>query len=129
MLSAENIEELEAQLRGRERALLDTSRARRERATQETFARIAGEAPDSGDASVADNVADMTSAVRERDQDELREVRSALDRIAEGSYGLCQQCGEPIELERLRALPTARYDMLHQQQKDREQGPTTTPTL
>ncbi|SRR6266581_3301270 len=38
---------------------------------------------------------------------EIRQIRDALTRIAEGGYGVCAQCGEPIDPKRLKALPTA----------------------
>ena len=38
----------------------------------------------------------------------IHEIRSALDRIEEGSYGLCERCEEPIPAKRLDALPWAR---------------------
>jgi RNA polymerase-binding transcription factor DksA len=38
---------------------------------------------------------------------EIRQIRDALKRIAEGGYGVCAQCGEPIDPKRLKALPTA----------------------
>lgn len=37
----------------------------------------------------------------------LGEVEDALQRIADGSYGVCRRCGEPIDSARLKALPTA----------------------
>ncbi len=40
---------------------------------------------------------------------ELAEIEAALSRIAEGSYGTCQSCGGPMGLQRLRAIPEARY--------------------
>ncbi len=40
---------------------------------------------------------------------ELADIDAALARIAEGSYGTCQSCGGPMGLQRLRALPEARY--------------------
>jgi len=44
----------------------------------------------------------------ERDQSTLREIDEALGRIEEGSYGQCEGCAEPINRERLRAVPHAR---------------------
>jgi len=38
---------------------------------------------------------------------EVRQIREALRRIAQGGYGVCAQCGEPIDPKRLKALPTA----------------------
>jgi RNA polymerase-binding transcription factor len=36
----------------------------------------------------------------------LDAVDAALDRLTQGSYGKCADCGEPIPDERLEALPT-----------------------
>ncbi len=38
---------------------------------------------------------------------ELEAVQAALLRLSRGQYGECLACGEPIELRRLEALPTA----------------------
>jgi len=43
----------------------------------------------------------------------LREVDSALERMAKGSYGLCQECHEPVEQDRLLADPLVRYCLDH----------------
>jgi DnaK suppressor protein len=40
---------------------------------------------------------------------ELAEIDAALLRIEQGRYGTCQSCGGPLGLQRLRALPEARY--------------------
>jgi len=39
----------------------------------------------------------------------LHEVDSALERMAKGSYGVCQECHEPVEQDRLLADPLVRY--------------------
>src|SRR5689334_20130480 len=39
----------------------------------------------------------------------LREISQALARIAEGTYGTCPECEEPISTKRLDALPWARF--------------------
>lgn len=50
---------------------------------------------------------------------ELVEVASALRRLRDGSFGVCQECGEPIAEQRLLALPAAAYcascQSLHEQ--------------
>ena len=38
---------------------------------------------------------------------EIQQIRRALARIADGSYGTCTRCGETIAPKRLEALPTA----------------------
>jgi DnaK suppressor protein len=40
---------------------------------------------------------------------ELRQVVAALRRVADGSYGLCQDCGEPIDERRLFAMPATAF--------------------
>jgi RNA polymerase-binding transcription factor DksA len=40
---------------------------------------------------------------------ELANIDAALLRIEEGSWGRCQACGGPMGLQRLRALPEARF--------------------
>jgi RNA polymerase-binding transcription factor DksA len=40
---------------------------------------------------------------------ELAEIERALRRIDDGSYGLCQACGGPMGMQRIRAIPEARY--------------------
>lgn len=45
----------------------------------------------------------------ESERDQLRLVEDALQRMAEGTYGLYLQTGRPIPLERLQAVPWARF--------------------
>lgn len=48
-------------------------------------------------------------AYSEQDRETLRLIEEALQRMDEGTYGLCVSCGVPIPLNRLRAIPWARY--------------------
>lgn len=41
-------------------------------------------------------------------QESLDDVDDALGRLAAGTYGLCERCGNPISEARLEAMPTAR---------------------
>lgn len=56
---------------------------------------------------LADILGDLDIATVTRDVAELSEVEAALNRIADGSYGTCSDCGEPIGWPRLNAQPTA----------------------
>jgi DnaK suppressor protein len=40
---------------------------------------------------------------------ELDEIRDAQARLRTGVFGTCEQCGTPVPLARLRAVPTARH--------------------
>jgi len=44
-------------------------------------------------------------ATRELLVERVQRLRTALDRLREGAYGICVECGEPIAPARLRALP------------------------
>jgi RNA polymerase-binding transcription factor len=39
----------------------------------------------------------------------LRDIEEALERMREGSYGTCQDCGMPVSQKRLEAIPWARF--------------------
>ncbi len=45
--------------------------------------------------------------LRDRERIYLKKLEEALMRIDEGTYGLCDECEEPIEIKRLEARPTA----------------------
>ncbi|MEM9458330.1 MAG: TraR/DksA C4-type zinc finger protein [Myxococcota bacterium] len=59
----------------------------------------------------ASEEARRTTALRRRQHHDarLREVEAALQRMDDGSYGLCEETDEPIPFARLRAQPTTRY--------------------
>ena len=46
-------------------------------------------------------------ALENRVRQEMATVEHALDKIKKGTYGLCDNCGQPINPERLEALPQA----------------------
>ena len=50
----------------------------------------------------------VAARVREGLHRELRLLDAALSRLGGEGYGRCDECGEPIALERLRALPYTR---------------------
>jgi RNA polymerase-binding transcription factor DksA len=51
----------------------------------------------------------MPAPLAEGVRRELEDIDAALVRIQDGRYGTCQNCGGPMGLQRLRALPEARY--------------------
>ncbi|WP_238695366.1 TraR/DksA family transcriptional regulator [Ornithinimicrobium flavum] len=53
------------------------------------------------------------AAVTAQARRHLAEVEAAIARVEEGTYGLCEQCGEPIAPGRLEARPTARTCVRH----------------
>ena len=47
-------------------------------------------------------------ALEKQMKDQLADVEHALHKFEEGTYGLCEQCGQPIDPARLDALPQAK---------------------
>ena len=103
-------------------------RLREERARQLALAaRLRQEEADpveSGELSTADqHPAELGSETFERElelttlsivEGELKEIDDALRRLDHGSYGICEECGKPIDEARLEAVPWARYCVVDQ---------------
>jgi DnaK suppressor protein len=69
---------------------------------------------DVGDASVADETASEDFTEAELDSTLLTQVRDALRRIEDGTFGKCLVDGGPIDATRLQASPWAPYCLKHQ---------------
>jgi len=50
---------------------------------------------------------------------EYRDIKRALKKIEEGTYGICEISGEPIEEARLQAKPDARTSIAHMDEEDK----------
>ena len=48
-------------------------------------------------------------SVLQRTETELAEIDAAMGRLDAGTYGICEQCRQPIGEGRLEAMPAARY--------------------
>ena len=59
----------------------------------------------------------------------IDEIDEALQRIEDGTYGQCVRCGKPLDEERLKAMPTAKYDPECQSAIEDALGSNKTPTL
>jgi len=63
---------------------------------------------------------EMTTRNLEHQSQVLREVREALNRIQQGSYGTCLSCDEEIGLRRLKAVPWTPLCIACQERDDLE---------
>jgi DnaK suppressor protein len=82
---------------------------------------------DPSDAARVQEIKDEFLAVAQSDTEILGEVRNALLRIDDGSYGRCIVDGGPIEAKRLEAVPWTPYCLAHQEElEQREQRRTPT---
>jgi RNA polymerase-binding transcription factor DksA len=62
---------------------------------------------------------EFAASLLNNEHDVLYEIEEALRRIEQGTYGICEMSGLPIERERLKALPFARYSMAVQSEMER----------
>ncbi len=79
----------------------------------ETSSRNMGSSPKTGDPEGGD-VCDIASSDRERDlkltfserdREKLRAIEEALERIEDGDFGICEECGAKIPTGRLKVMP------------------------
>ena len=85
-------------------------------------------AHDAGDASVADEAASEEFTEAEHNADVLQQVRDALGRVENGTFGTCIVDGGPIEEQRLEAVPWTPYCLKHAQRLE-VAASSRTPTL
>ncbi len=105
------------------RRLLDAERSRtmsRLAALRSDFAGIvaASESSNADDehdpegATIAFERSQVGALIRAAER-QLTEVSAAVDRLEDGTYGVCEACGQPIAPGRLEARPTTRTCVLH----------------
>jgi DnaK suppressor protein len=96
---------------------LEEIREKLEKEHQELLARIAEKTadasggnvinPDRTDLARSYDLRQRDSALESWAERNLTRVEQALDRLDQGTYGFCENCGEPISADRLKALPHA----------------------
>ena len=111
-----NISELERRLREKERELL-ADIARTEAEARES--RVA-EVENGADRSVSSEAKESLLQETTSDWNIFSRVRDALQRIENGSYGKCVDCGRQIEAARLESLPWTPYCLADEERHDRE---------
>ena len=67
--------------------------------------------------------ASLPSALRARDRQRklISKIDAALQRIEDGSYGYCEETGEPISIKRLEARPIATLSIEAQERHERRE--------
>lgn len=110
--------------------LLEQRRQATEDVETERAAGLSGDdgVEDIGDQSESDLERSTAFELASRESQLIEDIDEALRRIDEGTYGQCRRCGKPIDEERLKAIPTAKYDAACQAAIEAAQG-TETPSL
>ena len=87
---------------------------------RELSAQNSGDVVDAALDSVQDEISSQLAEVESR---ELARIENALQRMREGQYGLCEECGCNIPMARLNALPYATMCIKCQREAEREGAP------
>ncbi|MGB9668564.1 MAG: TraR/DksA family transcriptional regulator [Thermosulfidibacteraceae bacterium] len=104
MLSQETIEKIKAKLVEEKIKILKRLQKETEERNRLRDKQAVGDEADSATQLELENISNVLSSM---DAARLRQIEEALRRIEEGTYGLCEVCGEPIEEARLLAQPFA----------------------
>lgn len=65
--------------------------------------------PDPSDRATFEEGRDYLIRLRSRESRLIRKINEALERIADGSYGICETCGQEIGSGRMQARPVTTY--------------------
>ena len=95
------------------------------------YIELAGAVHDAGEEAVASLLNEMDLSQLRREVEELGDVEAALERIRDGTFGKCADCGDAIDRERLAAYPTAKRCITCQTRREtaRRGGRDATPSL
>ncbi|MDR0692967.1 MAG: TraR/DksA C4-type zinc finger protein [Puniceicoccales bacterium] len=79
-----------------------------------------GDTQDAVDHEIESFNSEFAIALMSNEQEALTEVEEAIQRIYDGTYGICELTGKPIEPQRLLAVPFARFSIEGQMAKEKE---------
>ncbi len=65
--------------------------------------------PDVADLGLTDQLSESLHLLSDGKREEVRRIDEAIERLEKGTYGVCLECGEEIEPERLQLRPHTRY--------------------
>lgn len=80
-----------------------------------------GQAPDIADRATTESERSIELRTRDRQRKLVSKINKALERIEDGSYGYCDDTGEPIGLKRLEARPIATLSIEAQERHERRE--------
>jgi DnaK suppressor protein len=94
------------------------------RESRETVAHLQAETenhPDLADRATSETDRSLELRTRDRQRKLISKIDEALRRIEDGSYGYCEETGEPIGLARLDARPIATLSLEAQERHERRE--------
>ena len=84
-----------------------------------------GNIPDPNDRATMESDRSFELRLRTRERKLLDKIDEAIVRIDEGTYGICEECGNEIRIKRLEARPVAKFCIdckIKQEQREKAQG-------
>ncbi len=63
---------------------------------------------DPADRASAESDRAFTLRIRDRERHLIRKIQAAIQRLEDGTYGICEECGEDISIPRLKARPVTK---------------------
>lgn len=119
-LKQSQLEQLAHLLKAQYQALLSEVRDELENAgNRHRIDLLNNEPGDSGDESMANALADINVATLDHHIRDMRDVEATFQRVKEGTFGACIDCGEDIAFNRLQAYPTAKRCLACQEKRER----------
>ena len=91
------------------------------RSTIESLQQDATPLPDLADRATSETDRAIELRTRDRQRKLIAKIDEAIRRIEEGSYGYCEETGEPISLSRLEARPIATLSLEAQERHERRE--------
>ena len=77
--------------------------------------------PDIADRASAETDHALELRTRDRERKLISKINAALEKIEDGSYGYCEETGEPISIARLEACPIATLSLEAQERHERKE--------
>lgn len=91
----------------------------KDRATAEAISEVYQACPDLNDRATLESERNMLILLGQRERHLVQQIHAALNRIDDGSYGICRECGDTIPFKRLEVQPTSTLCVHCQQELER----------
>lgn len=77
---------------------------------------------DPADRASAESDKAFALRLRDRERQLLRKIEEAIERIEEGTYGICEECGDDISVARLKARPVTQLCIECKSKEEEKEG-------
>jgi DnaK suppressor protein len=115
-MQPKNIESIKKELLDRKKELEETlTRMSREKITDD-------QVQDPGDQALTSTLESLKLSFQDTEIEEINRIDKALEKIEDGTYGICTDCQEPISEKRLKSYPNAARCLMCQELFEEKEG-------